>query len=374
MIKPVKPIRALIFSVSIGSGHDNVAKAMAERLLEEIPGSEAEIIDTFQYINATLHKVMLGSYMETLKFTPKVWGYLYNQVVEGERFIDIGQLFSKVLSPRLDQLLKQFNPDIIITTHAFPTGILSIMKERGQINIPVASVITDFHVHSLWIHHGVDRYFIPEPDLSNRLLHHGIKAKQIIAVGIPIRTQFSKEINSEQAKSNLGLSVNTPTILVMGGGLGLGRIEKIVEEILEDSIFEVMVVTGKNKILQENLADLKNTRLKVFGFIENMAEVIAASDIVISKPGGVTTAEVLAMRKPLVIFSALPGQEDCNTEYLLNKGAALKVQRLDMLLPEINSFWSNPLKRRHMKEMAEQLGVPNSSKMAWEELWDLLAK
>lgn len=372
MIKTDKPLKTLIFSVSIGSGHDNVAKALAERLLEDIPGSEVNIIDTFQYINATLHKVVVGSYMETLKFTPKVWGYLYEQAAEGERFIDLGQLLSKLLSPKLEQLLKQFDPDVIFTTHAFPTGILSVMKEKGHIKAPVASVVTDFHVHNFWIHQGIDRYFIPAPDLSCRLLRHGIEENRIVSVGLPIRRQFSNNINPEEAKAALGLSRELASILVMGGGLGLGRIEQITEEILADSNFQVVVVTGKNKIVHEHLTKLNNPNLKVFGYVEDVAQIIAACDIVISKPGGVTTAEVLSMRKPLIIYSSLPGQEDRNTEYLLNKGAAIKIRKLDMLLPEITSFWFNPIRKRHIVEMAEQLGNPDSSRLVWKEIMSIL--
>lgn len=371
MTKRVKPVRALIFSVSIGSGHDNVAKALGERLLLDSPQSQVKIVDTFQYINSTLHKVMLGSYMETLKFTPKVWGYLYDQAGEGERFMDLGQLLSKVLSPKMEQLLAEFNPDILLTSHAFPTGMLSVLKQRGQVRIPLAAVITDYHVHNFWIHQEVDRYFLPAADLSFRLLRFGIGLEKIKAVGLPLRCQFDREIDGAQAKKELGLS-QKPAILVMGGGLGLGRMELIVKSLLADPSFQVMVVAGKNKGLLERLQQLDDPRVKVFGYVENMAQLIAACDLVVSKPGGVTTSETLAMRKPLLIYSALPGQEDRNVEYLLNKGVALKVRKAEMLLPEIISLMSNSLRRKHMLEMAKRLAMPGASRRVWEELWPLL--
>jgi len=371
MDRRTKPVKALIFSASIGAGHDSVAKALAESLTEEIQGSEVKTVDTFNYINSVLHKVVFGSYMETLKFTPKVWGYLYEQAEDGERLVDLGQILSKLLSPRLEQLIKEFSPDVIISTHAFPTGMLSVLKQRKPVKIPLSAVVTDFHVHSFWIHEGIDRYFIPAPDLSYRLIGDGISQEKIKGTGIPIRTQFSKFIDPVLARQELGLD-SRPTVLVMGGGLGLGRIELIVRELLNNSSFQVVVVAGKNKRLQDNLAELKNTRLKVFGFVDNMAQVIAACDLVISKPGGVTTAEVLAMQKPLFIYSSLPGQEDRNSDYLLNKGAAVKVRKLDMLVPEIMSFWNNPTRRRHVKEMAEQLGSPHAGREVWDELFSLL--
>jgi len=371
MIRRVKPVRALIFSVSIGSGHDSAANALKESLKAEIPGSQVEIVDTFQYINHVLHKVVFGSYMETLKFTPKVWGYLYNQAEDGDRLVDLGQILSKLLSPKLEQLLKEFNPEVILASHAFPTGILAVLKRRESITMPLAAVVTDFHVHSFWIHHGVDRYFLPAPDLDFSLLRNGIKPETIKGYGIPLRRQFGADIDRNAARDGLQMEEG-PIVLVMGGGLGLGRIEVIVKELLEGSEFQVVVITGKNKRLYDHLSGLPNPRLKVFGFLENMAEIIAACDLVISKPGGVTIAEVLALKKPLIIYSSLPGQEDRNTNYLLNKGAALKIRKLELLVPEITSLWNNPLRRRHMEEIAGQLGSPLSSRLIWAELLTLL--
>lgn len=362
-----RPVKALIFSVSIGAGHDSAANSLGETLLDLAPGSEVKIVDTFQYINSVLHKVVVGSYMETLKFTPKVWGYLYDQAEDGERLVDLGQLLSKLLSPKLEHLLEKVNPDVILTTHAFPTGMLSVLKEKGLIKPILVSVVTDFHVHPFWIHQGVDLYFIPAADLAFPLTQSGIAPERIRSVGIPLRPQFRQLLDPLKAKEKLRLEP-LPTVLVMGGGLGLGRIELITRSILQDQTFQVLVVAGKNSRLQDNLQDLNNPRLKVLGYVENMAEVMTAADIIISKPGGVTTAEILALGKPLVIYSSLPGQEDRNTYYLLNKGVAIKVRKLEMLIPEIRSLWSNPLRLRHMREMAAQLGSPDSSISVWKHI------
>lgn len=365
---PRCPVKVLIFSVSIGAGHDSVAQALAERLLIERPGSVVKIVDTFQYINSVLNKVVLGSYMETLKFTPKVWGYLYDQAEDGERLIDLGQILSKVLSPKLEQLLREVNPDYIITTHAFPTGMMSVLKRQRIINVPVCAVVTDYHVHSFWVHDYIDHFFLPAPDLAYPLLKTGIARGKIHGTGIPIRDQFSEKIEQEQARKELSIT-SGHTILVMGGGLGLGKIEVITRELLENWDYQVIVVAGKNKRLEGELLELHNGRLKVLGYVENMAKVMTAADIIISKPGGVTTAEVLALSKPLVIFASLPGQEDRNTDYLLNKGAAIKVKKIDMLIPEIMALWRNPLRLRHMTEIAQQLSSPKSSQLFWDTVY-----
>lgn len=369
----MKPLRTLIFSVSIGAGHDSVAKALAERLLLDSPDSEVNIIDTFQYINGALHKVVMGSYMETLKFTPKVWGYLYEQAQEGEMLVDLGQLLSKLLSPRLEQLLNDYKPDVILTTHAFPTGMIAVLKQRGQLNVPLVAAVTDYHVHSFWVHPEVDRFYLPAKDLSYSCKKFNINPAKILGTGIPIRSQFAKAQDKQEARKALNIAKKT-TLLVMGGGWGLGRIELITKELLKHEEFQVLVVAGTNKELKNSLLSIRNERLKVFGFVENMVQVMSASDLIISKPGGVTIAEILAVGKPLVIYSSLPGQEDRNTEYLLNRGAAIRVQKIEMLIPEILSFWHSPLRRKIMEEISRELGKPNSSKMIWEDIRNLITE
>ncbi|HHZ17419.1 MAG TPA: glycosyltransferase [Peptococcaceae bacterium] len=367
------PIKALIFSVSIGAGHDSVAHAVAERLTVEAPGSEVKIIDTFRYINSILNKVVVGSYMETIRLTPKVWGYLYDQAEGGEKLVDISRISAKILSPKMEQLINEFNPQVIICSHAFPTGMLGAMKQKGRIKVPLASAVTDYHIHPIWISPGVDLYFIPSPDLDYALLQEGIEARKIKPVGIPIRMQFGQVIEMAAARQKLQLA-GEPVVLIMGGGLGLGKIETITKQLLETGQYGVVVISGKNRRLYESLQKRDNPRLRVYGYVENMAEVIAACDIVVSKPGGVTTAEVMAMGKPLVIYSSLPGQEDRNTDYLLNRGAAVKIKKREQLIPELQVLWEDKVRLARMSAAAAHLASPHSSKLLWEHLWSLLER
>jgi len=370
-MKRKKPMKILIFSVSIGAGHDSVAQAIAERLLAEAPGSEVKIVDTFRYINSILNKVVVGSYMETLRFTPKVWGYLYDQAEKGDKLVEFTQVFAKIISSKLTQLIEQVNPEVLIATHAFPTGMLGTMKNQGKLKIPLVSAVTDFHIHPIWISKGVDRYFIQSADLAYPLLQEEIPWEKIKPVGIPIRMQFGQKTNPLEVKKEYNLSGN-PLVLVMGGGLGLGRIEAITKKILNDERFGVVVVTGKNKRLYESMRKLQNPRLHLFSYVDDMAKIIAACDLIISKPGGVTSAEVLAMNKPLIIYAAFPGQEDRNTDYLLNRGVAIKVKNLEMLIPELLALWENPLRLQQMREMAQHLGSPHSSKLLWDNIWQYI--
>lgn len=366
------PLKVLIFSISIGSGHDSVANALAQEIKTQSPDSQVLIVDTFKYINPILNKVVVGSYMETIKFTPKVWGYLYDQAEDGERLVDIGQILSKLLSPKLDQLLMDFKPDVLMCSHAFPVGILSVLKTKKNLKQPLVACITDYTVHSFWIHPQVDLFVIPEEDLTYRFLEEKVDLNKVKPHGIPIRPQFLEVPTKKEIRRKLGLSAKQ-TILVMGGGLGLGKIEAVVNELLSESDLQIMVITGSNVRLKDNLELLqKDNRLHVFGFVENVAELMAAADMIVTKPGGITCAEALAMELPLIIISPLPGQEDRNTDYLINKGVAIKIRKVEHLVRELNSLCNNPLRLRHMKEMAIYLKKPDAALKTIKDAWKLV--
>lgn len=368
----LSPLRVLIFSVSIGSGHNSVANALLEKIKEESPDSQVLIVDTFKYINPILDKVVVGSYMETIRFTPKVWGYLYDQAEEGERLVDMGQILSKLLSPKLDQLLRDFEPDILLCTHAFPAGILSVLKEKKNLKEPLVTCITDFTVHNFWMHPQVNIYVIPSTDLTYPFLEEKISLEKVKAFGIPIRSQFLFKPDKSQLRQQMGLK-QLQTVLVMGGGWGLGKIEDVVYNLVEESSFQVLVVTGANEKLKRNLEILKkDNRLHVYGFVDNVAELMGAADVIVTKPGGITCAEALAMELPMAIISPLPGQEDRNTDYFINKGVAIKVRKVENLVRELKILFTNELRLHHMQEMAAYLKKPDASLQTIQATWQLV--
>lgn len=352
----------LFFSVSIGAGHDLAAQAVMQEIHHRYPDCRTRVVDTFRYINPVLNKVIVGSYMETLKFNPKIWGYLYSQAEEGDKFIDLGQILSKLVSVKLEKLLKDFSPQAIVCTHAFPAGILSILKSKGKIDVPLIGVLTDFTIHPFWIHSGIDKYILPCEEIKYEIMNYGISEEKLMSTGIPLRKQFTQQFDKPTARHRLGLADKT-TVLVMGGGLGLGEIEEIISQLGNADIeLQVVSVTGKNDRLRTKLQlmSLKNPA-KIFGFVENMAEVLSACDFIVTKPGGLTTAEVMAVGLPMLIVNPLPGQEDRNTDFLLNSGVAVKVRKLDHLVPHINNLLANPTRLRQIKEMASLIGKPKAA-------------
>lgn len=351
--------RVLFCSVSIGAGHDLAAQAVIQEIQHRFPGCEVKLIDTFKYINKVLNKVIVSSYIESLKFNPKIWGYLYTHAEEEDKFVDLGQILSKLLSVKMEKLINDFLPQAIVCTHAFPAGILSILKGNGKVTVPLIAVLTDFTVHPFWIHENIDKYVLPSSELKFEISAYGVQEEKIICSGLPLRRQFAQKKNKAAARRELGLDEKT-TVLVMGGGLGLGEIEEMITELGNADIeLQVLCLSGKNERLWNRLQNLSAVnKIKVFGFIDNVAEVMAAADFVITKPGGLTTAEVLSQGLPMLIVDPLPGQEHRNTDFLLNNGVAIKVRKSKYLVPQLKILMANALRVNQMKEMSTIMGKP----------------
>lgn len=352
----------LFFSVSIGAGHDLAAEAVAQEIKHRYEQCQTKIVDTFRYINPVLNRVIVGSYMESLKFNPKIWGYLYQQAEQGDKFVDLSSIISKIGSTKTENLINELDPQVVVCTHAFPAGILSAMKAKGKLRVPLVVILTDFTVHPFWIHEHVDKYILPCDELKYEIMEYGVPEEKIMPTGIPLRRQFIKRLNKAEARLNLGLDDKT-TVLAMGGGLGLGEIENIIKTLGNaDMDLQIVSVTGKNDRLRTKLqlASMKN-KVKVFGFIDNISEVMAASDFIVTKPGGLTTAEVLAEGLPMIIVDPLPGQEDRNSEFLLNSGVAVKVRSIRHLIPQIKYLVTNETRLKQIREMASVIGKPRAA-------------
>lgn len=361
--------RVLFCSVSIGAGHDLAAKAVVQEIEHRYPSCKTKIVDTFKYINPVLNKVIVGSYMESLKFNPKIWGYLYCQAEEEDKFVDLGHILSKLLSVKMEKLITDFDPQAIVCTHAFPAGILSILKGQGKITVPLIAVMTDYTVHPFWIHDHVDKYVLPSEQLNYEIAEYGVADEKVLSTGIPLRRQFMTKGNKAEIRRNLGIEDKT-TILVMGGGLGLGEIETVIRHLGNaDLDIQVLSVTGKNYRLLTKLQTISVTnKVKIFSFIENVAEVMSACDFIVTKPGGLTTAEVLSQGLPMIIINPLPGQEYRNTDFLLNTGVAVKVRKVEHLVPQIKLLLSTETRLSQIRQMASIIGKP----MAAAELVDYL--
>ena len=235
---------------------------------------------------------------------------------------------------RFGRYVKQFRPEAVLCTHYFPLETLSHLRRRRGGPRPMAvSVVTDFEAHALWMDACVDLYCVAAEETKARLVARGVAEESVVVTGIPISARFSAGLDAKAVRKTLGLRDDLPVLLVPSGGFGIGPVEQILVELDKvDRPFQSVVVTGRNEELRQELAAQDRTHpTQVLGFVTNMHELMAVADVIITKPGGLTSSEALAMGKPLCILNPIPGQEAANSDFLLEHGAAMKVNRVEDL-------------------------------------------
>ncbi|MCM8783489.1 MAG: glycosyltransferase [Candidatus Omnitrophica bacterium] len=358
--------RILLMYITPNSGHHRASLAI-EKALREFTSDKVEIfnIDAFTYTNPILARIINRTYMSLIKNKPEVWDYLYDNpkiVKNTQKFREIIHRFN---SGKLKILLEDFRPHAVVCTQAFPCGMIADYKKTYGFNTSLIGVLTDYVAHSYWLYDSVDFYVVPSEDTAHRLKSEGVPGERIRILGIPVAPEFRKEKDKSKIFEKLNLNPQLPVILIMGGSQGLGPINKIVNIISHlPTPLQMVVICGRNKFLYKKLSLRKRNVKKpllILGYIDNIDELMEISTVLITKPGGLTTAEALAKGIPMVIIRPLPGQEAKNTDFLLKANVALKANdelEVGILLREL---LTNPLKLEQMHREAIRYGYPDSS-------------
>lgn len=359
------PKRILLMYISETSGHHSATIAIENALKAREPNTETLNINTFNYTNPISEKIVNRLYMGIIKRTPKVWDYLYDNPNVAKRIEKIKETIHKFNSPKLKNLFNKFNPDAVVCTQAFPCGMVADFKKTYNCDIPLVAVLTDYIPHSYWIYDRVDCYVTPAEEVAEHLIKKGVASNKIKTLGIPIEPKFNQGVAKDKVLQKFNLEANLLTILTMGGGQGLGPIKTIVKS-LEKVKFPIqeIIVTGINTKLYNSLKKKVRKykkRIIIFKYIDDINELMSISDIIITKPGGITTAEALAKELPMIIVKPIPGQEASNTAYLTKKGAAIKVDEPKNINFVIEDLLSNPLKLNALRGAARRISKPNAS-------------
>jgi len=351
--------------ISEVSGHRSATLAIEKAIKQLHPDTQILNINAFNYTNPISEKVINRIYMEVIKRTPKVWDYLYDNPSVVRSLENIKRHIHKSNSPKLKKLFDSFKPDLVVCTQAFPCGMVADFKKTYRESLPLVAVLTDYIPHSYWVYDEVDYYITPSDDVSARLEKKGVKAPKIKPYGIPFDHKFNQKLEPENIFRKLKLNPHKPAVLIMGGGQGLGPIKTIVKS-LEKSEHDIqeLIVTGTNKRLFRSLRrKIKHYKkdIHLFGFVQNIHELMYISKVIISKPGGVTTAEVLSMGLPMVIVKPIPGQEVNNTNFLTQKQAALEVAEPKEVYRVIDDLLRNKAKLERLKTAGLKIAKPGAS-------------
>ena len=357
----------LILHATAGAGHTRAAQAIAAAL--KSTGCSHRVVDTLECTSALFRRMYVKSYIELVQRAPELWGYFYDKsdVVRepNSKRSRVRLAFDKLNARSFKTLIDEAKPEVIICSHFLPLELLSDMKGRGKLNTPVHAVITDVSPHAFWVYPNIEHYHVATPSAARELARKGFPAERISVTGIPVDPIFAQRTPSAEARAKLGLP-EKPTVLLLSGGFGVGPMKQMLASFAKSrSNLSLVVVAGKNAELEKEckaLAAKLPVPVKVHGFVTNMHELMDAADLIVTKPGGLTTTEILAKGKPMALVAPIPGQEQRNCEYLLEEGAAVRLYDVGDSAHYLEKWLADEPRMKRMSAAARAIARPEAAR------------
>ena len=363
--------RILIFYSPFGSGHLSASKALAAAFRAHDTENVVVVEDIFERVGSTLRGTVSGLYARLSERAPLLYEAYYESTdVDELSFATTSNLLTDALyTPFLQGLLKfieRTDPDVIICTQQFPLAAVSFLKQQGRLHRPLYVVVTDFMVHASWIAPGVDGYFVAHPQTAYVLQRRGVPARRIYATGIPVKLELMTPKQKAEARAAHDLPLDRPVISIFGGGIEPKRVRLLVERLLEEADRPALAVTvaGRNRELTEALHALHSgahMKLRKEGMIDYVDDLVVASDIVISKSGGLIVSEVLARGTPMIIIDPIPGQEEWNADFVAGSGAGVQLRMPEMAPTTALGLLDEPDRLAQMAAQASRMGRPRAA-------------
>lgn len=363
--------RILIFYSPFGSGHLSASKALASAFRACSPEHVVVVEDIFERVGSTLRNTISNLYARLSERAPLLYEAYYESTdVDELSFATTSNLLTDALyTPFLQGLLKFIErtaPDVIICTQQFPLAAVSFLKQQGRLQTPLYVVVTDFMVHASWIAPGVDGYFVAHPQTAYVLQRRGVPARRIYATGIPVKLELMTPKRMEDARRAHDLPIDRPVISIFGGGIEPKRVRLLVERLLEEADRPALAVTvaGRNHELENALHALHSgahMKLRKEGMIDYVDDLVVASDIVITKSGGLMVSEVLARGTPMIIIDPIPGQEEWNADFVAGAGAGIQLRMPEMAPATALGLLADRERLAQMAVQAERMGRPRAA-------------
>lgn len=362
-----RPKRLLLLSVSAGAGHVRAAEAL--RVAAGDAGHVAQHLDVMDFVSSAFRALYTDFYLKLVEHSPTAWSMLYrimDRTPPSAPLARVRRAIERLNTLKLRKAIAAFKPDAVACTHFLPAELLMRERARGRVTCPVYVQITDFDLHGMWIVPDMAGYFAASDEVAFRAHARGIARAKTHVTGIPIMPAFGEPLSRISCAIEAGLDAKRTTILLMGGGAGLGGLDDVAERLLARSTdFQLVALAGRNAAMLGRLQALAKRhpgRLVAQGFTNRVERLMAASDLVITKPGGLTTSECLAMGLPMIVHAPIPGQEERNCDYLLEQGAALKAIDASALEWRIDELMAHPERLAAMAARARSLGRPHAAR------------
>ena len=364
-------MKIIITYASAGAGHFKAAEAIYDYLRENAPSIDAKLIDALEETNAIFRFLYRRGYSFLVRRAVFIWEWgFWLTDFRPLRFFTrpLATLVNRLNSSGFANLLIREKPDVIISTHFLPSEIAAGLKKSKRIQSILATIITDLAVHPFWISAGTDFYIVASGVTKAQLIKENVPPDSIKEFGIPIHTKFLKQFDKDSLCSKLGIDKDKFTVLVMTGSFGVGPLEEIADLLYQD--VQVLVVCAANQKLYLRLKNKNLKNVKAFRFVDNTQEFMAVADMVITKPGGMTIAEILAMELVPVFISPILGQESSNADILASYGIGLKPENIEDIKNKVLDFKNNSLKLREIKDNIRKIKKPG----ALREICDALCQ
>ena len=355
----------MILSASVGSGHMKAADALEKAFRAHPHVGEVFSDDSLDHTNVLHKQFYSGLYKRLSAVMPEFLGWWYEQSDDPWASDRVRVLLDLAQAQPLISLIKDFQPDHIVCTHFMPAGVIAHLLRRKAIETKLSIVVTDYHFHAMWLARAFHHYFVSQEEDKIHMEALGLPGDRITVSGIPIDPAFAQPVDRAAVLARYGLAPGVPLLLVAGGTLGLSPAEAVVKRLRNlDTPFQAIVICGKNDELRAQVADLTAgaDQFRVIGYTTEMRDLMAAATLILTKPGGLTSAESMASGLPMVILDPVGGQEERNADMLLENGAAIKCTEVTVLAHKLGSLLADPARLDAMSANARRLGRPGAAR------------
>ena len=364
-------MKVIIFYAKYGGGHLSAARSIENCINTYYKNVNVELIDFMEYANKEFNKITTKAYAEMAKKIPKAYGSIYWKSEKGP-LAHISTTSNKLLSIKINKLLQEKSPDLIICTHPFASQMCGYLTKHHKLNTKIATILTDFASHDQWLVYNeyINYLFVSNIEMKETLMSKNIPANKIFVTGIPISERFLNKYDKKSLFIDFNLNPNKKVVLFFGGGeFGLGKnyTLKVFETFVKDSAdIQIIAISGKNRKMKEAFEKLVSELhaediVKVLPYTTQVPELMSIADFVVTKPGGLTSTESLASRLPMVLINPIPGQEEENAQFLENAGVGIWLNPKENCDEIITELLNDENKLNQMRKNTELLAKKNST-------------
>jgi processive 1,2-diacylglycerol beta-glucosyltransferase len=370
--------RILILTASAGAGHTVAAEALEHAFRRHAPDASVERIDVMKIVNPLFRALYAGGYIKAVRHVPAFMGWLYDKMDRAahDGYHAVRLAIQNVHVGPIRRLLLDRRPHLVVHTHYLPAEIVAQLRRAGRLDCRQVVVTTDFETHRMWVNDPTERYCTATDVGSALLAAWGVDPARIAVTGIPVRPGFQEPRTQTEARAQCDLDPDRPVVLLLSGGFGVGPTADLLRQLIRmPADAQLVVIAGRNEALRRRLERQSagaDRPVRVVGFTTDMHLWMRAADLVVTKPGGLTTAEALASELPLVVMNPIPGQETRNSDYLLEQGAAIKVNHIRLLAHRVAALLQDPPALAHLRDATRRIAHPDAADRITRDALDLL--